>query len=64
MFLGDIDTIVHRPAEGQYDAHVVQGLRITEDAIRRIRQAGLKYHLGEPATGELIARFKRGAGVE
>ena len=64
LLLGDIDTVLRYPAEGRYEARVVQGPRLIADAVARIRQAGRKYHLPEPAVHSLVQRFKRNAGAE
>jgi len=64
LLLGDVDAIEHRPAEGRYRAHVVQGQELTVDALARIRQAGRKYHLRETQVRRLIEQFRRGAGAE
>ena len=63
LLLGTVDAVVHHPAEGRYQAHVVEGPRLITDAVARIRQAGRKYHLTEPAVSNLIDHFTRNAGV-
>ncbi len=62
MLVGEIDAVVRHPAAQRYDLHVVEGPTLIADAVIRIRQAGLKYHLTAAATQNLIEHFKRGAG--
>jgi hypothetical protein len=62
MLVGEIDAVRTRPSAGMYDVHVVEGTRLTVEALARIRQAGRRYHLTAAATQNLIEHFKRGAG--
>jgi len=63
MLLGTIDAVIRHDAERRYDLHVVEGPDLIADAVARIRQAGRKYHLPEPAVATLIERFNAGAGA-
>ncbi len=62
MLLGTIDAVVHRPALGGYNVRVADAPQIVDDATRRIRAAGQKYHLNEATVTTLIGHFLRGAG--
>jgi hypothetical protein len=62
MLLGAIDTVVHRPALGGYNVQVADAPRIVDDATRRIRAAGQKYHLRQAAVSALIDHFLQGTG--
>lgn len=62
--LGDIDAVRHRPTDGRYDVHVANAAGIVADAVRRIRAAGQKYHLAQPAIANLIEHFVRNSGFE
>jgi hypothetical protein len=59
--LGTIDLAIERPEIAGYDVHVVGAEAIIADALRRIRQAGQKYHLTDTAVRNLEAHFLRGA---
>src|SRR5579859_1164458 len=59
--LGTIDQAVQRPEIAGYDVHVLGAEAIIADALRRIRQAGQKYHLSDTAVRNLEAHFLSGA---
>ena len=63
MLLGTVDAVIPHPAEGRYQAHVVEGPRLIANAVERIRQAGRKYHLRDTAVANLIEHFTRNAGA-
>jgi hypothetical protein len=63
MLLGQVDRVRARPLEGGYDVHVADGPRLLADGVRRIRQAGVKYHLGGRSVAALVEGFRRGAGA-
>jgi hypothetical protein len=62
LLLGAIDAVVHRPALGGYTVRVADAPRIVDDATRRIRAAGQKYHLHQAAVTTLVDHFLLGAG--
>jgi hypothetical protein len=52
------------PRIGGYHLHVVNGQAIIDQALRRIRQAGAKYHLQPQTVTKLCARFTQAATAE
>jgi hypothetical protein len=60
MLLGEIDETIHRPELRGYDVYVIGGQRIIEQALQRIRQAGLRYHLSLNQTTRLQDTFMAG----
>jgi hypothetical protein len=59
--LGEIDEIIDRPLALMYDLHVVEGEKLLDDALRRIRQAARKYNLKPNVTQTVIGQFTAGA---
>jgi hypothetical protein len=60
LLLGRIDTVLSRPTVGMYDVHVTDAPRLLDDATRRIRQAGRKYHLDQTTVANLVSHFLQG----
>lgn len=60
MLLGQIDAVVNRPTIGMYDVRVADAPRLLDDATRRIRQAGRKYHLDQTTVANLVSHFLQG----
>src|SRR4051794_12823625 len=52
------------PGIGGYHLHVVNGPAIIDQSIRRIRQAGVKYHLQPQVVTNLAARFAQAATAQ
>ena len=61
MLLGAIEETIPRPELGGYDVHVADAAPLVADAVRRIGQAGRKYHLPSTITSRLLTHFVAGA---
>jgi hypothetical protein len=64
MLVGDVDLAVPDVRIGGYHVHVVNGPTLIEESVRRIRQAGAKYHLQPQVVTNLCARFTQAATAE
>src|SRR5215211_2854570 len=62
--VGEVDLAIPDPSIGGYHLHVVGGPDLIEQAERRIRQAGAKYHLQPQVVTNLCARFRAAATAE
>jgi len=62
MMLGEVDAVEEGDMPGSYLTHVVQGPALIEDGIRRIRAAGMKYHLHGVVVQNSVELFLQGAG--
>jgi hypothetical protein len=61
LLMGEVDAMIHRPERAGYDVHVAYGDELVQQAVRRITEAGAKYHLPAQTTQRLIADFLAGA---
>jgi hypothetical protein len=62
--IGEVDLALPDPRISGYHLHVVNGQPIIDQALRRIRHAGAKYHLQPQAVNNLCARFAEAATAE
>jgi hypothetical protein len=62
--MGEVDLALPDPRIGGYHLHVVNGQAIIDEAVRRIRQAGTKYHLQPQIVTNLCAHFTQAATAE
>jgi hypothetical protein len=64
MLTGTVDLAIADPTIGGYHVHVVNGPAIIEQSVRRIRQAGTKYHLQPQIVSNLASRFAQAATAQ
>jgi hypothetical protein len=60
MLLGTIEEMIPHPELEGYITHVVDAAPLVTDALKRIQQAGRKYHLPPNRTQQLLADFLAG----